>query len=101
MGFKGIDEWQVEIRKKNNDPYDVDELVLYVHTKETHKENIKKELYDILRNEMEISPEIIFLNKKICAYSHRSDEEKSKNDKNDFFHRIIRSKHENKRMKES
>lgn len=25
-----IDEWQIELRKKNNDPYDVDELIVYV-----------------------------------------------------------------------
>lgn len=28
---KEISEWQIEITKKDNDPYEVDELVLYVH----------------------------------------------------------------------
>ncbi|MDP6686169.1 MAG: AMP-binding protein [Candidatus Omnitrophota bacterium] len=27
---EGVDEWQIEITKKNNDPYEVDELVLYI-----------------------------------------------------------------------
>lgn len=29
-GREDIDEWQIEIRKKDNDPYEIDELVLYV-----------------------------------------------------------------------
>lgn len=30
FGFPGVDEWQVEIRKRNDDPHDLDELVVYV-----------------------------------------------------------------------
>lgn len=34
-----IDQWQIEIKKKNNDPFEVDELVLYVSlNKEMNKE---------------------------------------------------------------
>ena len=29
-GEKKIDEWQIEIRKKDNDPYEIDELIIYV-----------------------------------------------------------------------
>lgn len=29
-GYKEVDEWQVEIRKKRNDPYELDELVVYI-----------------------------------------------------------------------
>ncbi|MCH7492392.1 phenylacetate--CoA ligase family protein [Patescibacteria group bacterium] len=29
-GIKELEEWQVEIRKKNNDPYEIDEIVLYL-----------------------------------------------------------------------
>lgn len=32
-GAKELDEWQVVVRKKNNDPFDVDEIVLLVATK--------------------------------------------------------------------
>jgi phenylacetate-coenzyme A ligase PaaK-like adenylate-forming protein len=28
--FDGVEEWQVEIRKHNNDPFDVDELCVYI-----------------------------------------------------------------------
>jgi hypothetical protein len=28
-GEKNIDEWQIEIRKKDNDPYEIDELIVY------------------------------------------------------------------------
>ncbi len=34
----GIDEWQIELRKKNNDPYDVDELVIYLSMKDHVKD---------------------------------------------------------------
>ncbi|MFA6525690.1 MAG: AMP-binding protein [Patescibacteria group bacterium] len=33
-GMKEIEEWQVEIRKKNNDPYEIDEIVVYLCPKE-------------------------------------------------------------------
>ena len=31
--IKMIDEWQIELRKHNNDPFDVDEVVVYVSPK--------------------------------------------------------------------
>ena len=30
--FKEIEEWQLELRKKDDDPFDVDEMVLYINT---------------------------------------------------------------------
>lgn len=40
-GMKEIDEWQIEIAKKDNDPYEVDEMVLYVSlSKDAAPENI-------------------------------------------------------------
>ncbi|MGE0269518.1 MAG: phenylacetate--CoA ligase family protein [Candidatus Omnitrophota bacterium] len=36
---KEIDEWQIEICKKNNDPYDVDELILYICPKNGADQN--------------------------------------------------------------
>lgn len=32
-GMKGVEEWQVQIRKKNNDPYDVDEIAVAIALK--------------------------------------------------------------------
>jgi len=60
MGHKAIDEWQVEIKKKNNDPYEVDELILYVAAKKNIDFNkLKKELKQKIFNSMEITPEIV------------------------------------------
>jgi len=60
MGNKSVDEWQVEIKKKNNDPYEVDELILYVAAKKNIDFNkLKKELKQKIFNSMEITPEIV------------------------------------------
>ncbi|MFQ5952748.1 MAG: phenylacetate--CoA ligase family protein [Candidatus Omnitrophota bacterium] len=45
-----IDEWQVEIVKKNNDPYEVDELILYISflrdvNKEEFTERLNREIF--------------------------------------------------------
>ncbi len=44
-----IDDWQIEIRKKNNDPFEMDELVVYVCVRDTDaqdqlEEEIKREM---------------------------------------------------------
>lgn len=58
-----IDEWQIEIIKKNNDPYEVDELVLYVSLlKDVNKEAFKERL-----NQEAISGSEISFNKIIFA----------------------------------
>ncbi|MFA6272596.1 MAG: AMP-binding protein [Patescibacteria group bacterium] len=49
-GVKEIEEWQVEIRKKNNDPYEIDEIVVYLCPKEgvsyeALSEEIKKKIH--------------------------------------------------------
>jgi phenylacetate-CoA ligase len=55
-----VDEWQVELRKKNNDPYDVDEMVIYVSTTEGADQ---KELCDMIKRKMleatEVTPNAI------------------------------------------
>ncbi len=50
-GIKSIDDWQIEIRKKNNDPYEIDEMIVYVCVKDgvnktECSENIKKSILD-------------------------------------------------------
>ncbi len=61
-GFDLIVEWQVEIRKKNNDPDEVDELVVYLCSKDNATIN-REEFCDALKkaimNATEISPNTI------------------------------------------
>ena len=60
MSHKDIEEWQVEIRKKNNDPYEIDELVVYVATKKkANFEKLKNDLQNKIIAETEIKPEIV------------------------------------------
>lgn len=63
-GHKDILEWQLEIRKRNNDPYDLDEIQLYVTPAEgISRKHLEKELTELLQKEVEIAPNrIVFLN---------------------------------------
>ncbi|MDP2684284.1 MAG: AMP-binding protein [bacterium] len=55
-----IEEWQVEIRKKNNDPFDIDEIVLFITPKSgTNFEQLKARLSQELQSQMFIRAEII------------------------------------------
>lgn len=60
---KGVDEWQVEIRKKNNDPYEIDELVLYLSLcRAVDQEQLKDKLQNKIHSATEVTPnEIIVL----------------------------------------
>lgn len=59
---KGIEEWQVELRKKDNDPYEVDELLLYLSlSADTEQENFKKILCDKILSLTEITPNAIII----------------------------------------
>ncbi len=65
MGDKAIDEWQIEIKKKNNDPYEVDELIIYISTKRNINFNkLKKELKEKIFDSMDITPEIVKMDPK-------------------------------------
>ncbi len=56
-GHPGIQEWQLVIGKRNNDPYDLDEIYLYVAPMEGIKEKVLKlELEDIIQRELEVTP---------------------------------------------
>lgn len=57
---KNIEEWQVEIKKRGNDPYEIDELTVYIAPKKkVDFNNLKKDLQNKLREELEVTPEII------------------------------------------
>ena len=60
MSHKDIEEWQIEIRKKNNDPYEIDELIIYVAPKKkANFEKLKSELKNKIITETEVTPEIV------------------------------------------
>jgi len=61
--FDQIIEWQIEIRKKDNDPFEVDELVVYVCAKDgISKDALGEELRKKVLLATEVAPnEIIFL----------------------------------------
>jgi phenylacetate-coenzyme A ligase PaaK-like adenylate-forming protein len=55
-GKSEIDEWQIEIAKKDNDPFEVDELILYVSLlKEMEREEFVNRLNDEVLSSSEIS----------------------------------------------
>jgi len=60
LNIKEIEEWQVEIRKKSNDPYDLDELIIYIAPKKIIDFiKLKSKLKNILKDQLEITPQII------------------------------------------
>jgi len=60
MAHKDIEEWQIEIRKKNNDPFEIDELIIYVAPKKkANFEKLRSDLKNKIANETEVTPEIV------------------------------------------
>ena len=53
--FKEIEEWQIVIKKRNNDPYELDELYLYVSTKKTDFEKLKTKINEKVKEATEIT----------------------------------------------
>ncbi len=53
--FKEIEEWQIVIKKRNNDPYELDELYLYVSTKKTDFEKLKTRINEKVKEATEIT----------------------------------------------
>jgi phenylacetate-CoA ligase len=59
-GMKEIDEWQVRLKKKNNDPHDLDEIELVVSVKpEVNFEQFKALLEKRVHNDIEVSVNIV------------------------------------------
>lgn len=55
--FPEVDEWQAEIRKKNNDPYDLDEFYIHVSPRPgVDFEALKVRISDRIQKETEIRP---------------------------------------------
>lgn len=56
-GHKDVLEWQLEIRKHNDDPYDLDELHLHIAPAEgISRKYLEKELYELLQKKVEVAP---------------------------------------------
>jgi phenylacetate-coenzyme A ligase PaaK-like adenylate-forming protein len=56
-GHKDILEWQLEMRKHNDDPFDLDELILHVSPSEgISRKYLEKELRELIQREIEIAP---------------------------------------------
>lgn len=61
--FKEIDEWQIELCKKDNDPFEVDELIVYLTCKDTvNRQQLTDTVKQKLLNMTEVSPnEVVFV----------------------------------------
>lgn len=56
-GHPSIDEWRVELRKKNNDPYEMDELIVHIAPKPAvNFEKLKTPLVNLIKTAIEITP---------------------------------------------
>jgi phenylacetate-CoA ligase len=56
-GHKDVLEWQLEIRKHNDDPFDLDEIYLHVTPAEgISRSYLDKELREMLQREVEVAP---------------------------------------------
>ena len=59
---KKVDEWQIEIRKKDNDPYEIDELIVYVSLAgDIDHQTVKENLNSRIQAAMEIIPNRIII----------------------------------------
>jgi phenylacetate-CoA ligase len=60
---KGVEEWQVQIRKKYNDPYEIDELVIYLSlVSGVDQQLLKEKLNNKIHSATEVTPnEIVVL----------------------------------------
>ena len=65
IAHKDVEEWQVEIRKKNNDPYEIDDLIVYVTPKKkANFEKLKNDLKNKIIAATEVTPKIVKLDLK-------------------------------------
>lgn len=59
---KGIDEWQIELKKKNNDPYEVDELIIYLSLeRDVQQPELEERLKSKIQTATEITPNQIIV----------------------------------------
>ncbi len=57
--IKGLDEWQLEVRKKNNDQFDLDEIVVHASAKnKADFPEIQKHIQEKMHAEMQVSVKV-------------------------------------------
>jgi len=60
-GFSAVEEWQIEIRKKNDDPHEIDWLVLYCAAREgADRDQLKAEINRVILQKTEVSANEIY-----------------------------------------
>ncbi len=58
--FKTIKDWQIELRKKNNDPHDIDELIVYVCPENgADKTKLEKDIKSSIATATEVTPNAV------------------------------------------
>ncbi|TAN59947.1 phenylacetate--CoA ligase family protein [bacterium] len=65
-GEPGVEEWQVELKKKDNDPYEVDELYIYLSIRnDANPQAIREALKNKIHSATEVTPnDIAVLSRK-------------------------------------
>ena len=59
-GDADVEEWQVEIRKKDNDPHELDELIVWVAMRPgCDEDRARKRLVDTIKQQTEVSPNAV------------------------------------------
>ncbi len=57
-----VEEWQVELRKRNNDPHDLDEIIVYIAPRAgTSGKAAKRGVDQALRQALEVSPNEVII----------------------------------------
>jgi phenylacetate-coenzyme A ligase PaaK-like adenylate-forming protein len=60
MGHKDVEEWQIELRKKDNDPFGLDEFVIYIAPREKVVwSKLEHELKKTIFEQTEVTPDLI------------------------------------------
>lgn len=84
---KAVEEWQIEIRKKDNDPYEVDELIIYLNLiYGVNQEDLKERLKNKIHSATEVTPN------DIIVLSHREMLEKVEMEASHKVKRLVDSR---------
>ncbi len=60
--FPGVGAWQIELRKVNDDPLDLDEMILHIQKTDTKDDEsrLREKIGEYLGRELEVHPNLIF-----------------------------------------
>lgn len=58
--IKGLEEWQLEVRKRNNDPFDLDEIVIHASTAPgANFTTVKSDIEKNMHAEMQVAAQVV------------------------------------------